>query len=57
MLTKIMALEKQGEAVLRQRRDNVAHQLQGAHGAAQAREAYVRPTELPRSQLDMSSES
>lgn len=57
LLTELMTLEKQGEAVLRRRRDEAAQQLQGAHNAEQARKAYVRPVELPRNQLDMSSES
>ncbi len=55
LLAEVMNREKQGEALLTRRRDEVAHRLQGAHRAAQARQSYLEPPQDGACQLDVSA--
>lgn len=53
LLAELMTREKQGEALLTRRRDEVAHRLQGVHRAAQARQSYIEPPTDGACQLDV----
>ena len=57
LLAEIIAQEKDGEDSLRRRRDEVAGQLQTAHGASRARGAYITAGRSESTRLDLSSES
>ncbi len=54
LLAEIMAQEKQSEQELIRRRDEAARRLQGAHTAAQARQAYAAGPPAPAG-LDLTS--
>lgn len=57
LLQDIMLVEKQSEAELRTRRDDVAHKLDNIQHAAHARAAYVEfGSHLGMSQLDLTSD-
>ena len=56
LLADILRREKQGEVELKQRRDEAAVQLRGAHSAGQARQAYTSAHAAPGVGLDLSSE-
>jgi hypothetical protein len=56
LLAEVIKNEKYCEAALTRRRDEVANQLQGAHLAGCARQAYMGGPEMPFSQLDLSTE-
>jgi len=57
LLAEIVEREKQGSRELAIRRDETAHQLQGAHLAAEARGAYAAALPRGSSRLDLMSES
>lgn len=57
LLSEIVSREKAAEGVLIRRRDETAKQLQGAHHAGQARQAYAITPNRRVSQLDLSSET
>ncbi len=54
LLAEIMTQEKQSEQELIRRRDEAARRLQGAHTAAQARQAYTEDAPAPAG-LDLTS--
>jgi len=56
LLAGIMALEKQSEQELVQRRDEAAARLAGVHAAGQARSAYLAPPQLAAGNLNLVSE-
>jgi hypothetical protein len=56
LLADILRREKQGELELKQRRDEAAVQLRGAHSARHARQAYTSPYDAQRGGLDLTSE-
>jgi hypothetical protein len=56
LLAEIVSHEKCCEIALIRRRDEAAAQLQGAHLAGYARHAYLPESDIPLSQLDLSSE-
>jgi gamma-glutamylcysteine synthetase len=56
LLAEVIKNEKYCETALVRRRDETANQLQGAHMAGCARQAYLGGPELPISQLDLSTE-
>ena len=55
LLAEILTQEKQSEAQMTLRRDEVARQLQGAHSAQQTRSAYTQQVGLVTGMLDLSS--
>ena len=57
LLAEVVEQEKRGESRLIAHRDRVAVQLEGAHRAAQARNAYGEGSAHEFRQLDLSSES
>ena len=57
LLSEIIRVERECEAEVIQRRDSAATRLQGAHAAAQARQAYVGSGVVRSGQLDLSSET
>lgn len=56
LLREILLLDEHSETGLRQRRDQAAERLQGAHSADEARHAYSRTAPLSSRQLDLSSD-
>ncbi len=56
LLMEVMASERYGQEQLILRRDEAATQLQVAHFAAQAHDAYVKPNQFNISQFDSSME-
>jgi hypothetical protein len=56
LLGQIVEREKHSESCLRQRRDEAAERLQGAHSAGKARSAYTTPNQSRASRLDLTSE-
>ncbi len=56
LLGEVMEGEKQSEQRLILRRDEAATQLQAAHFAAQAHDAYLKPEGRSISQVDLSAE-
>jgi hypothetical protein len=56
LLAEVIKNEKYCETALIRRRDETANQLQGAHMAGCARQAYLGGPELPTSQLDLSTD-
>jgi hypothetical protein len=56
LLTAVLRQEKYCEGALLRRREEAARQLQGAHLAGRAREAYQAAPALPLSQVDLLSE-
>jgi hypothetical protein len=57
MLDEVLAQEKQSEARLTARRDEVARRLKGAGNAQQARRAYVQQAGPTAGMLDLSSDA
>jgi hypothetical protein len=57
VLDEVLAQEKQSEARLAARRDEVARQLKGAGNAQQARHAYARQAGPKAGMLDLSSDA
>jgi hypothetical protein len=57
LLGEIVRQEKRGEEALIRRRDEAARQLEGAHFAGRARQAYNAPPHAQVNQLDLSSDS
>ncbi len=57
LLSEIVSREKVAESALVQRRDATAKQLQGAHFAGQARQAYAAMPPEQAGQLDLLSET
>lgn len=55
LLAELMNREKQSEALLTRRRDEVAQRLQGVHRAAQARQSYLEAPQDGACQLDVSA--
>ena len=55
LLAEVIKNEKYCEAALIRRRDEAANQLQGAHLAGCARQAYLGEPELPMHRLDLST--
>jgi hypothetical protein len=56
LLAEVIKNEKYCETALIRRRDETANQLQGAHLAGCARDAYLGGPELPLHNLDLSTE-
>ena len=56
MLAEIVANEQQSEALLTQHRDEIGRRLNGAHAIQQAQGAYVADSDVPRGELDLSSQ-
>jgi hypothetical protein len=56
LLAEVIKNEKYCETALIRRRDEAADQLQGAHVAGYARQAYLGGPEMPMGQLDLSTE-
>jgi hypothetical protein len=57
LLGQIVDREKRSEHRLRQRRDEAAARLQGAHSAGQARSAYTAADQSRATRLDLTSET
>lgn len=57
LLGEILLIEKQSESELIHRRDTVAAQLQGAHAASHATQAYTQSAPVYSRRLDLTSES
>ena len=55
LMGQIMSEEKESELVMVRRRDETARQLQGAHQAGRAREAYSAELQSVARQIDLSS--
>jgi hypothetical protein len=55
LLAEVIKNEKFCEAALIRRRDETANQLQGAHVAGYARQAYAGTADLPTHNLDLSA--
>jgi hypothetical protein len=56
LLAEVIKNEKYCETTLIRRRDETARQLQGAHLAGYARQAYLGGPEMPMHNLDLSTE-